>query len=30
MGNENQSQQKNGDISISINHPKFQNAKLVT
>ncbi len=30
MGNENEKSTQNGEMTVSINHPKFQNAKLVT
>jgi hypothetical protein len=30
MGNENDKVNQNGELVISINHPRFQNAKLVS
>lgn len=29
MGNENQPKQQNGEVTLNINHPKFQKAKLI-
>lgn len=30
MGNQNEKTAQNGEITVSVNHPKFQNAKLVS
>lgn len=29
MGNENEKTVQSGELAVSINHPRFQNAKLV-
>ncbi len=30
MGNENEKSNQNGELVVSINHPRFQNARLVS